>query len=67
MTQTDDLLTTREVAAELGVTVSAVYQARLSGRGPISYRRGKRLVFPRSELENYLSMQRLATIKGEGV
>jgi excisionase family DNA binding protein len=67
MTHTDELLGTREVAELLGVDVSTVYAARHHGRGPVSYRRGKRLVFRRTDVDAFLARERDATLRGAGV
>ncbi len=67
MAQEDELLNAREVAELMGVAVDTVYTMRHYGRGPASYRRGKRLVFRRSDVEAFLAQERQATLRGEGV
>jgi predicted DNA-binding transcriptional regulator AlpA len=65
---TDELLTVQEAAAVLGVGVQRMYNLRNLGHGPVSYRRGRRLVYPRSGLVAFLARELRATLKGgEGV
>lgn len=64
MTQEDELISAREVAELMDVSVDTVYTMRHYGRGPASYRRGKRLVFSRSEVESFLAREREATLRG---
>ncbi|WP_156686767.1 helix-turn-helix transcriptional regulator [Mycobacterium sp. Marseille-P9652] len=66
MTQTDRLLGVREVAGLLGVSPGTVYSMRYRGTGPAGWRRGKRLVFRRSDVENFLIRECERTLKGEG-
>lgn len=44
----DELLTVEEAAQVLGVSVQRMYNLRNLGHGPVSYRRGRRLVYPLS-------------------
>lgn len=67
MIQTDELLTIEEAAAELCVTVGWLRQLRHIGRGPVSWRNGRRLVYPRTQLDLYRARQRERTLRGEGV
>lgn len=62
-----DTLTAKQVAEMLGIQLNSVYEARLRGRGPISHRRGNRLVFLRTDVENFLASERQRSRKGEGV
>jgi hypothetical protein len=62
---TDDLLTVEEAADVLGVSVQRMYNLRNLGEGPVCYRRGRRLVYPRSGLVAYLARELQATLKGE--
>jgi Helix-turn-helix domain len=65
---THELLTVEEAADVLGVGVQRMYNLRNLGRGPVSYRRGRRLVYPRSGLVAFLAGELRATLKsGEGV
>jgi predicted DNA-binding transcriptional regulator AlpA len=67
MAQTDDLLTVEQAAAYLGVSTSWLYALRGQGRGPVSWREGHRLVYPRVELDAYRARRRQSTLRGEGV
>jgi hypothetical protein len=49
----------------MGVALDTVYTMRHYGRGPASYRRGKRLVYRRSDVEAFLAREREATLRGE--
>lgn len=63
---TDDLLTVEEAADVLGVGVQRMYNLRNLGGGPVCYRRGRRLVYPRSGLVAFVARELRATVKGEG-
>lgn len=63
---TDELLTVEEAAVVLGVGVQRMYNLRNLGHGPVSYRRGRRLVYPRAGLVTYLAGELQATVKGCG-
>jgi len=63
---TDDVLTVEEAADVLGVGVQRMYNLRNLGGGPVCYRRGRRLVYPRSGLVAFLARELQATAKGEG-
>lgn len=67
MRQTDEILSAREVAELLEISLTTVYTMRHRGRGPASYRRGKRLVFRRSEVEDFLARERALTRRGDGL
>ena len=62
---TDEVLTVEEAADVLGVGVQHMYNLRNLGHGPICYRRGRRLVYPRSGLVAFLARELQATLKGE--
>ena len=62
---TDDVLTVEEAAEVLGVGVQRMYNLRNLGGGPVCYRRGRRLVYPRSGLVAFLARELRATVKGE--
>jgi predicted DNA-binding transcriptional regulator AlpA len=64
MAQTDELISARDVADLMGVALDTVYTMRHYGRGPVSYRRGKRLVYSRREVEDFLTREREATLRG---
>jgi len=64
---TDELLTAREAAEVLGVTLKSIYQMRYLGIGPVSSRRGNRVVFRRSDIDAYFERERARTLRGEGV
>jgi excisionase family DNA binding protein len=66
MAKTDELLNSRETAELLNVALDTVYTMRHRGIGPASYRRGKRLVFRRSDVESFLARERETTLRGEG-
>jgi predicted DNA-binding transcriptional regulator AlpA len=65
MSEIDELLSVREAAAVLGVSVQRMYNYRSEGLGPVAWKRGRRLVYPRSELLAYLARERAATTKGK--
>ena len=60
----DELLTVEEAAEVLGVGVQRMYNLRHVGHGPVCYRRGRRLVYPRSGLAAFLVRELQATLKG---
>ena len=60
---TEELLTVEEAAGVLGVGVQRMYNLRNLGQGPVSYRRGRRLVYPRSGLVAFLAREVRATVK----
>jgi hypothetical protein len=62
----DELLTVEQAAEVLGVGVQRMYNLRNLGHGPVSYRRGRRLVYPRSGLAAFLVRELQTTLKGEG-
>ncbi len=63
----DELLTSREAADYVGVGIKSVYRWRYLGIGPVSARRGNRIVFRRSDIDAYLEHERVRTLRGEGV
>jgi Helix-turn-helix domain len=63
--ENDDVLTVEEAADVLGVGVQRMYNLRNLGEGPVSYRRGRRLMYPRSGLAAFLARELQATLKGE--
>ena len=65
MTRTEDLLSVEEAAEVLGVGVQRMYNLRNLGQGPVSYRRGRRLVYPRSGVVAFLARELQVTLKGE--
>jgi predicted DNA-binding transcriptional regulator AlpA len=64
---TDDFLRIEEAAAYLGLSTSRLYQLRQAGGGPVSWREGKRLVYPRSQLDLYRARQKEQTLRGAGI
>jgi hypothetical protein len=62
----DELLTVEEAAGVLGVGVQRMYNLRHLGHGPVSYRRGRRLVYPQSGLATFLVRELQTTLEGEG-
>jgi Helix-turn-helix domain len=62
----EELLTVDDAADVLGVGVQRMYNLRSLGGGPVCYRRGRRLVYPRSGLVAFLASELHATAKGEG-
>lgn len=60
----DDLLTVDEAAEILGVRKQRLYVLRWEGKGPLSFRRGNRLVYPRSGIDQYLADERRSTTRG---
>jgi hypothetical protein len=62
----EELLTVDDAADVLGVGVQRMYKLRSLGGGPVCYRRGRRLVYPRSGLVAFLARELQATAKGEG-
>lgn len=66
MGQVDELLSAEDVAEILGITVKTVYQYRIRDTGPLSWRVGKRLVFPRSGVDAYLARKRQGSLRGAG-
>lgn len=66
MAQTEEIGVV-EVAELLGVKLGTAYSMRSEGRGPVSFRRGKRLVYRRSDVEAFLAREREETMRGEGV
>ena len=63
--------TTYRLAYELGPIILRSFLAhrcpmRSLGGGPVCYRRGRRLVYPRSGLVAFLARELQATAKGEG-
>jgi predicted DNA-binding transcriptional regulator AlpA len=65
MSQTDQLLNVTEAAAVLGVSVGTMYTRRSEGQGPVAYKRGRRLVYPKSQLDAFLVREREKTTKGD--
>jgi hypothetical protein len=49
----------------MGVALDTVYSMRHRGTAPTSWRRGKRLVFRRIDVEAFLARERAATLRGE--
>ena len=62
---THELLTVEEAADVLGVGVQRMYNLRNLRQGPISYRRGRRLVYPRGAVVAFLARELQATLRGD--
>ncbi|WAC93573.1 helix-turn-helix transcriptional regulator [Mycobacterium sp. Aquia_213] len=67
MAQQDELIGPREVAELMNVAVDTVYSMRHRGNGPVGWRRGKRLVFKRGDVEAFLAHEREHTLRGQVV
>jgi excisionase family DNA binding protein len=68
VTETDvmtrSLLTVQELADELRVAPSTLYQWRTDRRGPASFRLGGRVVYRRAAVEAWIDSQEQATARG---
>lgn len=53
-------LTTEELAAELRCDIRTIYGLRETGQAPPAYRVGKRLIFRREDVEDWLETRRAA-------
>jgi excisionase family DNA binding protein len=60
----EDELTAAQAASYLGVTVKHLYNLRSEDKGPRSSRRGRRLIFRRSDVDEYLTRERITTSRG---
>jgi predicted DNA-binding transcriptional regulator AlpA len=60
----DELLTIEQTAQVLGVSPKTLHNKRSQGRGPLSFRVGKRIMYRRSDLDAYLESARVATLRG---
>lgn len=67
MTQTDELLDVRGAAEMLGVKPGTMHAMRHRGRGPVSWVRGKRITYRRSDVEEFLAQERRETMRGQGI
>lgn len=67
MAQADELIGARDVAELMEVELDTVYSMRHRGTGPTGWRRGKRLVFRRGDVENYLIRERALTLRGQSL
>jgi hypothetical protein len=67
MAQTDEHFTIEEAADYLGKSVVWLYRLRQEGRGPVCWRDGRRLTYPRVELDLYRARERQRTMRGDGV
>ena len=67
MASENDLLTIEEAAEYRNVSVTTLRRWRQDGVGPVSWREGQRLVYPRSGLDLHRARQRERTIRGDGV
>jgi hypothetical protein len=62
--ETEDVLTVEDAAEVLGVGVQRMYNLRHLGKGPVCYRRGRRLVYPRNGLAVFLARELQTTLRG---
>jgi len=58
MNEAAEMLTIEELAAELRTTPAAIYAARHRGDGPIGIRVGRRLLFTRRDIADWLDSRR---------
>lgn len=61
----DNLLTVEEVADELRVPAGTFRSWRAQGRGPRSFKIGRRVVYRRADIEAWLVKQEQATARGD--
>jgi DNA-binding transcriptional MerR regulator len=62
-----ELMTTAEVAAELGIPVGTLRYYRSRGAGPASFRLAGRVRYRRCEVDAWVADQERSTRRGEGV
>ncbi|MFT9523843.1 helix-turn-helix transcriptional regulator [Mycobacteroides abscessus subsp. abscessus] len=60
----NEVITTPQVAAALGVSVKAIYKLRAAGKGPVSHRRGRVIQWYKTDVDDYLAREREATRRG---
>lgn len=65
--QPEDTLTVEEVAEMCGVQPTTMRFWRHQNRGPVSVKVGRRLVYRRSDVEQWLSEQYQRTARGDGI
>jgi excisionase family DNA binding protein len=63
-TDSDDLLTVDEIAAELRVPEGTFRSWRAQNRGPKSFKIGRRVVYRRADVIAWLAAQEQATARG---
>ncbi len=63
--ETDELLTTEDVAKIVRVPVSTVRYWQHRGSGPSSFRMGKRRLYARSDVEAWIARAREAAMGGD--
>lgn len=63
----DEYLTAQEAADYMGIGLKLVYSRRWLGIGPRSFKRNNRIVFRRSEIDEWLLNEERRTTRGEGV
>lgn len=64
MSTADDLLTVDEIAAELRVPESTFRTWRSLGKGPKSFKLGRRVVYRRSDVQAWIDRQEADTARG---
>lgn len=62
--QTDYYVTVQELADEWRMSIEGLYRWRTLDRGPKSIRRGKRILYRRSDIDAWVSQQDAATARG---
>ena len=60
----DDLLTVDEIADELRVPAATFRSWRALGRGPKSFKIGRRVVYRRSDVEAWIAAEEARTSRG---
>lgn len=64
MTDEDELLSVKQVAAMTPFTVKGLYSRRDRGQPPESFNLGRRVVYRRSAVKAWIDAQEMATAKG---
>jgi predicted DNA-binding transcriptional regulator AlpA len=67
MNKTANLLSTDEAARLLGRSIDTLRYWRYAGRGPVSFRLGRRVVYDRSAVLAWIEKERQATSSGDDV
>ena len=57
-------LSTAELSAYIGTPVATLRWWRHEGRGPVSYRLGRRVLYSRADVDAWVAAQKLATARG---
>ncbi|MBI3227185.1 MAG: helix-turn-helix domain-containing protein [Mycolicibacterium cosmeticum] len=67
MSQADELLTIEDAADILGRSTTTLYLWRSKNSGPISFRRGRRLMYRSSDVAAFALKERVETTRGVSV